>query len=52
MSSCCGACGGQDTAPKKDQKQFKTKEEQKKEASKPEFYVPEAPSKANHTKEK
>ena len=34
MSSCCGACGGQDTEPKKDQKQEQPKEEQKQKLSK------------------
>jgi hypothetical protein len=34
MSSCCGACGGQDTEPKKDQTQAQPKEESKQDLSK------------------
>ena len=46
MSSCCGACGGQDTAPKKDKKlsqakEGQTKEEQAQGVSKPGLYIPE-----------
>ncbi|MFT7300451.1 MAG: hypothetical protein ACI89Z_000908 [Porticoccus sp.] len=33
MSRCCGACGGQDTAPKTDQKQEQPEEKQKQEQS-------------------
>lgn len=52
MSSCCGACGGQDTAPKKNQKEDQIKEALKEEISKQEIYNQERSNRKEQKLEK